>query len=181
MQKVLFTSFFMTDEFMWRFDEWKLLGYTSSVSWNRQPVDHVTFFERGHPSLGRGIPKVPEGHSTPEGGNSKMAWTQRSLRWNGISNTIEKWAFMDVSGNNDILRSLSNNDRQGYENVTYKVNLRCWKLYCAYFTSFNSSNDGKFFCSWILKDCIKVQEKKKKVIVLRSRTPQNVKLKRFTS
>ena len=88
---------------------------------------------------------------------------------------------MDVSGNNDILGSLSNNDGQGNENVTYKVNSRCWKLYCAYFTSFNSSNGGKFFCSWILKDCIKVQEKKKKVIVLRSRTPQNVKLKRFTS
>ena len=88
---------------------------------------------------------------------------------------------MDVSGNNYILGSLSNNDGQGNENVTYKVNSRCWKLYCAYFTSFNSSNDGKFVCSWILKDCIKVQEKKKKVIVLRSRTPQNVKLKRFTS
>ena len=33
-----------------------------------------------------------------------------------------------------------------------------------------------FFWSWILKDCIKVQEKKKKVVVLCTRPRQNVKL-----
>ena len=38
---------------------------------------------------------------------------------------------MDVSGNNDILGSVSNNDGQGNENVTYKVNSRCLKLYRA--------------------------------------------------
>ena len=32
--------------------------------------------------------------------------------------------------------------------------------------SFNSSNVGNFFWSLILKDCIEVEEKKKKVIVL---------------
>ena len=33
------------------------------------------------------------------------------------------------------------------------------------FHAFNSSNVGKFFWTWILKDCIKVEEKKKKVVV----------------
>ena len=46
---------------------------------------------------------------------------------------------------------------------------RFLKIYRAYSYSFNSSNVGIFFCSWILKDCIKVQEKKKKVVVLCSR------------
>ena len=35
--------------------------------------------------------------------------------------------------------------------------------------------------SWILKDCIKVQEKKKKVVVLCSCPPQKMKLGSFTS
>ena len=38
----------------------------------------------------------------------------------------------------------------------------------------------QFFCSWILKDCIKGQEKKKKVVVLCSRPRQKVKLGSFT-
>ena len=46
--------------------------------------------------------------------------------------------------------------------------------------SFGSSNVGNFFWSWILKDCIKVQEKKKKVVVLCSRSQQNVKLGTLT-
>ena len=42
------------------------------------------------------------------------------------------------------------------------MNLCCVKLYRAYSISFNSSNVGKCFWSWlILKDCIKVQEMKK--------------------
>ena len=38
---------------------------------------------------------------------------------------------MDASGNNDMSVSLSNNDGQGNENVTQKVNSRCLKLYRA--------------------------------------------------
>ena len=60
------------------------------------------------------------------------------------------------------------------------MNLRCFKLYRAYYISFTSSNVGKCFWSWILKDCIKVQEKKKKVVVLCSRPRQNVNLGIFT-
>ena len=43
---------------------------------------------------------------------------------------------------------------------------RCFKLYRAFSISFNLLNVGNFPWSWILKDCIKVQEKKKKVFVL---------------
>ena len=45
----------------------------------------------------------------------------------------------------------------------------CFKLYRAYSISFISSNVGNIFLSWILKDCIKIQEKKQKVVVLFSR------------
>ena len=38
---------------------------------------------------------------------------------------------------------------------------------------FNSSDVGNIFWSWILEDCIKVQEKKRKVVVLCSRPRQN--------
>ena len=47
-----------------------------------------------------------------------------------------------------------------------KSESRYLKLYCAYSISFNSWNGGKFLWSWILKDCIKVQEKKKKIAVI---------------
>ena len=40
--------------------------------------------------------------------------------------------------------SLRNDDGDGYENVTEKVNLRCFKLYRAYSIPFNVSNVGKF-------------------------------------
>ena len=45
--------------------------------------------------------------------------------------------------------SLRNNDGDSY----------------AYSISFDSSNVGILFCSWILKDCIKGQENKKKVVL----------------
>ena len=40
--------------------------------------------------------------------------------------------------------TLSNNDSDGYENVTQKVNSRYFKLYRAYSNSFNLSDVGKF-------------------------------------
>ena len=60
------------------------------------------------------------------------------------------------------------------------LNLRCFKLHRASSFSFNSSNIGKMFWSLILNDYIKVQEKKKEVVVLCSRTRQSVKLGTFT-
>ena len=57
-----------------------------------------------------------------------------------------------------LLGSLSNSDRDGYENVTFKKSeFALLKICRAYSVSFNSSNVGKFFWSWILKACIKVQ------------------------
>ena len=44
----------------------------------------------------------------------------------------------------------------------------------AYSISFSSLKVGKSFGSWIIKDCIEVQEKKKKVVVSRSHPPRNV-------
>ena len=79
------------------------------------------------------------------------------------------------------LRSLSNNNGDGYKNVTLKVKLRCFKFYRAYSILFSSSSVDNFLWSWILKDCIEVQEKKKKVVVLHSRPPQNVIIGIFMS
>ena len=44
------------------------------------------------------------------------------------------------------------------------MNSHRFKLYRAYSISFTSSNVGKCFWSWILKGCIKVQEKKRKLL-----------------
>ena len=41
-------------------------------------------------------------------------------------------------------RRRRNDDGDGYENVTQKVNLRCPELYDAYSISVNSSNVGNF-------------------------------------
>ena len=79
-----------------------------------------------------------------------------------------------------LVGSLSNDNGDGYQNVTGKVNSRCFKLYRPYFISFNSSNVGKCLWSWILKDCIKVPEKENKIVVLCSRPRQNVKSGVFT-
>ena len=52
-------------------------------------------------------------------------------------------------GNGEIcpMESLSNDDGDGYENVTYKVNSRCFELYRAYSISFSSSHLAHFFWS----------------------------------
>ena len=65
-----------------------------------------------------------------------------------------------------------------------KASLKKWirtaSKFIALFPSLvNSSNLVKFFWSWILKDSIRVQEKKTNVVVLRSRPPQNVKIRHF--
>ena len=55
----------------------------------------------------------------------------------------------------------------------------CFKLNRVYSTLFNSTKFGEFFWRLILKDCIKVQEKEKKIVVLCSRPTQSVKLGHF--
>ena len=66
-----------------------------------------------------------------------------------------------------------------------KTSLKKWiraasNRYRAYSISFTSSNVGKCFRSWILKDCIKIREKKKKVVLLYFRPRQNANLGTFT-
>ena len=46
-----------------------------------------------------------------------------------------------------------------------KVCSCCFKVYWAYYISFILTNTGELFRSWILKDSIKVQKKKKRVIL----------------
>ena len=57
------------------------------------------------------------------------------------------------------------------------MNSRCFKLYRAYSVSFDLSNVGKFLWSRILKDCIKVQEKKKEngCFVFQSSTKREIR------
>ena len=59
-------------------------------------------------------------------------------------------------------RELKQQRRRRLRKCHSKSESRCLKLYRLYSISFNSSNVGNFFRSWILKDCIEVQEKKKR-------------------
>ena len=68
---------------------------------------------------------------------------------------------------------------QANENFTLKVNSRRFKLNRAYSISFNSWNVGNFFWSLILKDCIKVHEKKKEVAVLCSHPLKKINTMHF--
>ena len=77
-----------------------------------------------------------------------------------------------------LLGSVSNNDTA----TATKRSLKKWVNAASNFIALipsrllNSSNIGKCFWSWILKGCMKVQEKKKKVVVLCSCPRQNVNL-----
>ena len=68
---------------------------------------------------------------------------------------------------------VSVNEGDGYEKATLKVqSRRAASNFIAFIPSFSSANVGNCFWSWILKDCIEVQEKKHKSVVLSSRSPQ---------
>ena len=55
-------------------------------------------------------------------------------------------------------QALSKNDGGGYENVTYKVKKRCFKLYLAYSISFNSSNVGNLNSNRLFRSLGKEKE-----------------------
>ena len=61
--------------------------------------------------------------------------------------------------------SLSNNDDDGSENITKKMNLRPFKGYRVYLEPLNSSNVSDFSWSWILKGFIHVQVEKGKFVL----------------
>ena len=72
---------------------------------------------------------------------------------------------------NNSIKNLSNNNSDDYENVTSKVNSPYFKLYRTYSNSFNSSNVGKFFSSWILRLYQSAgKEKESRSLVLKSST-----------
>ena len=85
-----------------------------------------------------------------------------SLSLHDCSDLIDEFCL--YSKCTEVIGNLKNQDEDGYENVTTKGNSRCLKRYRAYSISFNSSNVGKCFWSWILKDCIKVLEKERKLL-----------------
>ena len=78
-------------------------------------------------------------------------------------------------------RRRSNNDEDGSENITKKMNLRPFKLYRVYLEPLYSSDVGDFSWSRILKGFIHVQIEKGKFVVVCPRHPYNVALAGFTS
>ena len=69
-----------------------------------------------------------------------------------------------------VTRELKQRRRQRWRKRHPKSEFALLKLHCYYPNSFNLSNDGYFFFrSWILKGCIWVHERKKKIGVLCSR------------
>ena len=67
--------------------------------------------------------------------------------------------------------TLSNDDHDGSENITKKMNLRPFKLYHVCLEPLNLSNVGDFSKSWILKGFIHVQTEKEKFVVVCPRPP----------
>ena len=66
---------------------------------------------------------------------------------------------------------LGNNDDDGSENITKKINLRPFKLYRVYLEPFNSSSVGHFSRRWILKGFIYIQIEKGEFVVVCPRSP----------
>ena len=108
--------------------------------------------------------------------------------WSNQKPKQEKKLFMWRKGTKQLLWNISllsqgiRELKQQRQWCIQKTSLRKWipsasgKLYCACSISFNSSDVGEFFWSSIPKDCIKVEKKKKEVVVLCSRSQQKVKL-----
>ena len=66
-----------------------------------------------------------------------------------------------------MIGTLSNDDDDdGSENITKKINLRLLKLYRVYLEPLNSSNAGDFSWCWVLKGFLHVQIEKGKFIVV---------------
>ena len=70
-----------------------------------------------------------------------------------------------------MIGTLSDEDVDGSENLTKKMNLRPFKLYRVYLEPLNSSNVGDFSWSRILKGFIHVQIEKGKFVVVFPRPP----------
>ena len=71
-----------------------------------------------------------------------------SIFYDEVLSFLGQWSFC---WNTESLWSLSNNNGASSKNLTWKVHSHCFKLYCTYSISFNSSNVGNFFWSWIIR------------------------------
>ena len=102
-----------------------------------------------------------------EGGHAKKYGCKGGARQKNIGckggitkKILSSFAVTAVS---EIIESLSNENGNGVENVTQKVNSRRFKLHRSYCNSFNSSNVGVFFSRVeFYKERIYVHKKKKK-------------------
>ena len=65
-----------------------------------------------------------------------------------------------------LLRTLSNDDDDGSENVAKKLNLCSFKLTHVYLDPLNMSNAGDFSWSWILNDFIQAEKEEEKFVVV---------------
>ena len=118
-------------------------------------------------------------------GNTSQIWEQNlnNLRWQPrrLRETLFFWGGGGGGGVGGLERQRRRRLRKRHLQSKTSHAAFGFKLYRSSFMSCNSSNVGNIFHSWILTDCIKVQEKKKKVAVLRSDPPENVKLGIFAS
>ena len=102
-------------------------------------------------------------------GDAKKKGFKRGVRQKilGVKGGITKKILSSfaVTAVSVITESLSKEDGNGIQNVTQKVNSRCFKLHQlhrSYCNSFNSSNVGVFFQELnSIKDCIFVHKNKK--------------------
>ena len=108
-----------------------------------------------------------------------LLYTRLFWRFCHVVTSIYFWLISWVRRPNLAIVILRNKVGGGYENVTsLKVNSICFKLYRTYSnrTLLICQMLANLFWGLILKDCIAVQEKKKKVLVFCWRSPQNVNL-----
>ena len=108
-----------------------------------------------------------------------LLYTRLFWRFCHVVTSIYFWLISWVRRSNLAIAILSNKDCISYENATsLKVNSICFKLYRTYSnrTLLICQMLANLFWGLILKECIEVQEKKKKVLVFCWRSPQNVNL-----
>ena len=114
-----------------------------------------------------------------ERSNFENTW----LFWNVLNATLPRLLLPNhpLKGNASrcfwLIRELKQQRRRRLQKGHSKPVFALPQTLSLYSISFDSSNVGKCFWSWILKDCIKVLKKKKNVVVFCSTRPrQNVKL-----
>ena len=108
------------------------------------------------------------------------------IGWKGIQNVFPVIRWVPVGDPEqgcrrcveDVTREFTQRRRPWLRKRHLKVNLRCLKLNRAYSISFNSSNVGKLFWSWILKDSVHQssgREKERSCLLFPSSTKREIR------